>query len=194
MIHCSISESLTERPAERPWDCMTNTSAPRTDPAKRGRISPLAKSTSLGSPSSTPRLAATSWASAGWVRPVSTCSLRVGVSSRAVARSCPLSLPFFAAGVTISWPSLTVDAEGRTGSHPGAWREVGPGPDPRVGADLGVAADRGDDHGAPAHPTVRQKRARPDLGPLLHHGAALQIRLRVENDVGGQFDAGVHVC
>ena len=56
MIHCSMSESLTDRPGVRQWDWMMKTSAPRTDSANRGRISPLAKSTRLASPSSTPEV------------------------------------------------------------------------------------------------------------------------------------------
>ena len=81
MSHCSMSESLTDRPGVRQWDWMMKTSAPRTDSSKRGRISPLAKSTRLGLDSSTPRWAAISSARARWDRPDSSCSLRFGTSS-----------------------------------------------------------------------------------------------------------------
>ncbi len=55
--HCSMSESFTDRPGVRQWDWMMNTSAPRTDSSKRGRISPLAKSTRLGWDSRLPEMA-----------------------------------------------------------------------------------------------------------------------------------------
>ena len=69
MISCSMIESLMLCSSLPQWVCMMNTSLPRMLSVNRGRISPLANCTRLGSPSSMPRCSATSCASAGWVRP-----------------------------------------------------------------------------------------------------------------------------
>ncbi len=70
MISCSMIESLMLCSSLAQWVCMMNTSLPRMLSVKRGRISPLANSTKLGSLNAMPKCSATSWASAGCVRPV----------------------------------------------------------------------------------------------------------------------------
>ena len=85
IIRCSMMASLIDMEPLAPWLWMMNTSMPRTDSPKRQWISPLAKSSTLGSPRWTSRCAAISSAREGLARPETRCSFFLVTSSNDVS-------------------------------------------------------------------------------------------------------------
>src|SRR5918995_753162 len=168
---------------------MTNTSQPRTLSANRGRISPLANSTMLASPSGWPRCAATSCASAGCVRPENRASFLV------VTFSIWSPLPGRAAGMTL------VQSVGSTCSverpchgpwcHGRSGRQMGERADGRAVADLGVETHGVAHSAASPHHAVGELRVRAQVGALADDRLALEDRAGIDRDVAPELDRHV---
>src|SRR3954451_7778422 len=179
MISCSMIESLMLCSSLPQCVCMMNTSLPRMLSLNRVRISPLANWMMPGSPNSMPRFAATSFASAGWVRPVRSVM-------RLVVNFSIVEAPRYSVGRS------SVEGSRRTGGRDrAAGRQVGVGADVRVLAHLAVAADAVLDHRSGPDHAVDQSSVGPDLAAVADHRVALQDRSRVQGDITAQLHGDV---
>src|SRR5688572_22541024 len=167
---------------------MTNTSQPRTLSANRGRISPLANSTMLASPSGWPRWAATSSANAGCVRPENRASFLV------VTFSMWWPLPGRVIDGLVGSVGGTCSVERACHSPPcdrGTGGQMGERADGRTVADLGVDAHRVAHRAAAPDDAVGELRVRTQVGVVADDRSTLQDRARVDRDVAAELDGDV---